>query len=59
MKMYTSENKPNRNAKNHGKLTKRTSDLHERATNSRKGLKPLQHLPMQVGLSSYTDVTVN
>ena len=30
------QNKPTKNAKNHGNFTKRTSELHERAINSKK-----------------------
>jgi len=38
MKMYISENKPTKNARNLGNLTERTSELHDRAINSKKRL---------------------
>jgi len=38
MKMYISE-QPNKNARHQGKLTKRTSELHEKAINSKKRLE--------------------
>ena len=37
--VYVPKNKPNKNARNHGNLTMRTSELHERAINSKKRLQ--------------------
>jgi len=36
MKMYTSKTKTTKDARNHGNLTKRTSELHKRAINPKK-----------------------
>jgi len=45
------KNKPTKNGKNHGNLTKRTSELHEKAINSRKKIALTFVLKKNVGKS--------